>query len=428
MSSESQRFFAGFALVRLHDLRADSGESGFGLVAPKNVARLIEVFRTEGCHRRHKENFVTALVGRQQLDDALLHNGVQHCELKDVEEPPHLTFPATVPVLYIRGRHRLAAAEEFLEPTDRWWTAELYFQEIPSTAKAYLREHQDRDLVESLMEDRVIFPNEGQMEMRDEITRAILTIPTLIVTLRTFFDDIKYLQPVVLSLKRLFPRANHLSLRDAVRKSYVVAHADHGQVYVENAENVGQRLSLPYEKHVDSGYLQLLLYIWRHFPEITSVDTKKSRASRPTNNAYRPGVRRDGGYHCRWINLAKLAATLGFDNEEIRRLKAQDPDIEVICRNLLQLRPKHLFEIEPHSFDLEVNRQLEALVAFSRRPIYLNYPEINTDHDGPPPSARCGKPDQTSQDLDKCYMFLQNVTRRQDHPLRKSITSFAVNA
>jgi len=128
MSSESQRFFAGFALVRLHDLRRDSGEPGFGLFDPKNVARLMEVFRTEGCHRRHKENFVTALVGRQQLDDALLHSGVQHCELKNAEEPPQLVFPATAPVLYIHGRHRLAAAEGFLEPTDRWWTAELYFE------------------------------------------------------------------------------------------------------------------------------------------------------------------------------------------------------------------------------------------------------------------------------------------------------------
>ncbi|KAK3061229.1 hypothetical protein LTS18_006731, partial [Coniosporium uncinatum] len=492
----------------------------------------------------------------QQLDDALLHNGVQHCELKNVEEPPRLAFSATAPLLYVHGRHRLAAAEEFLEPIDRWWTAELYFRDIPGTAKAYLREQylncrncsdgeiyryirlyqksgdeqgerrwrsrlspsktkalkqlqsqchgsivgcldelvqfpglwnsfqlgsfptilslrcpeevcnylrtvnevwhtitirsaslatsldyttverlqslcpglssQDRDLVENLMEDRVIFPHEERMETRDETTRAILTVPTLIVTLRTFFDDVKYLQPAVLSLKRLFPSANHLSLREAVRKSYVAAHADHGQVYMENAENVGQRLSLPYEKHVDSGYLQLLLYIWRHFPEMTSVDTKKSRASRQTNNAYRAGVRRDGEYHCRWINLAKLAPTLGFDNEEIRRLKARDPDIEVIRRNLLHLRPKHLFEIEPHSFDLEVNRQLEALASFSRRRIYLNYPEINTDHGGPPPSARCGKPDQTSQDLDRCYMFLQNVTRREDHPLRKSITSFAV--
>ncbi|KAK3061215.1 hypothetical protein LTS18_006765, partial [Coniosporium uncinatum] len=202
---------------------------------------------------------------------------------------------------------------------------------------------QDRDLVETLMEDRVIFPNEELTEVRDEITRAILAVPTLICTLRTFFDDVKYLQPVVLSLKRLFPSANHLSLRDAVGKSYVAAHADHGQVCVEHAENVGQRLSLPYEKQVDSGYLQPLLYVWRHFPEMTSVDTKKSTASRPSNNAYRAGVRRDGEYHCRWINLAKLAATLGFDNEEIRRLKAQDPDIEVIRRNLLQLRPKHSF-------------------------------------------------------------------------------------
>lgn len=264
------------------------------------------------------------------------------------------------------------------------------------------------------------------METRDQITRAILSVLTLILTLRTFFDDIRYLQPAVLSLKRLFPSADHLSLRDAVRKNYVAARADYGQVYVETAENVGQWLSLPCEKHVDSGYLQLLLYVWRHFPEMTGVDAKKSRVSRQTNNAYRAGVRRDGEYHCRWINLAKLAATLGFDNEEIRRLRGQDPDIEAIRRNLLHLRPKHLFEIEPHSFDLEVNRQLEALASFSRRRICLNYPKINTDHDGPPPSARCGKPDQTSQDLDKCYMFLQNVIRRQDHPLRKSITSFAV--
>ncbi|KAK3063451.1 hypothetical protein LTS18_000300, partial [Coniosporium uncinatum] len=139
-ASEPQRFFAGFASVRLHDLRPDSGEPGFGLVDPKNVARLIEVFRTEGCHRRYKENFVTALVGRQQLDHALLHNGVQHCELKNADEPPQLAFPATAPVFCIHGRHRLAAAEAFLEPTDRWWTAELHFQDIPSTAKAYLRE------------------------------------------------------------------------------------------------------------------------------------------------------------------------------------------------------------------------------------------------------------------------------------------------
>lgn len=127
--------------MRLHDLRPDSGEAGFGLVDPKNVARLIEVFRTEGCQRRQKENFVTALVGRQQLDDALLHSSVQHCELKNADEPPRLAFPATAPVLCIHGRHRLAAAEEFLEPIDRWWTAELYFQGrfcMPSYRRCWL--------------------------------------------------------------------------------------------------------------------------------------------------------------------------------------------------------------------------------------------------------------------------------------------------
>ncbi|CEL09501.1 hypothetical protein ASPCAL12636 [Aspergillus calidoustus] len=95
-----------------------------------NVERLRQIFAKDGCQRLDIRNHVTATVSRQQLRRACHAAGVTLEALKSHQQQyPHLDFRAGQ-VQCLHGQHRLKAAEDTLAPSDRWWTVDLYLDDI----------------------------------------------------------------------------------------------------------------------------------------------------------------------------------------------------------------------------------------------------------------------------------------------------------
>ncbi len=94
---------------------------------PKNVSRLLQIFKLEGCLRLTSEHHVPVIIRRQQLDDALRADRKSIEDLRSAQEPFLLSLCTNV--TYLHGGHRLEAGNNFLNPDDRWWVADLYLEE-----------------------------------------------------------------------------------------------------------------------------------------------------------------------------------------------------------------------------------------------------------------------------------------------------------
>ena len=93
----------------------------------KNVERLCEVLRKDGCHRLDVQNHITAVVTRRHLKRARRAARVTAEALltNPPDKHPFLPF-SSGEVQCLHGQHRLKAAEEVLAPSERWWAVDIY--------------------------------------------------------------------------------------------------------------------------------------------------------------------------------------------------------------------------------------------------------------------------------------------------------------
>jgi hypothetical protein len=93
----------------------------------KNVARLQEIYRLEGCKRDNPENNVPVLVAENVLSATLHHSGLTVEDLHKVGQPPQLNLAGSTKLKCLHGRHRLEAAQRYLKRTEnKWWIVDIF--------------------------------------------------------------------------------------------------------------------------------------------------------------------------------------------------------------------------------------------------------------------------------------------------------------
>jgi len=109
---------------------------------PDHVEILTECFRNEDCQRLPVRNHVPALISQQQLANAMRHSGVFTEQLLagHLSGYSMLKVPTSCHLECLHGRHRIEAAREFLLPTDRWWTVDLYLPKLNTNLRSWLVE------------------------------------------------------------------------------------------------------------------------------------------------------------------------------------------------------------------------------------------------------------------------------------------------
>jgi hypothetical protein len=134
-SAEKAESFLGIVRVDLDHLSfrnaLEPGET-HRKESAKGVARMLGIFRLEGCIREHDRNFIEGDITDERLDDALAEVGISKQALVDRSRVP-LRRIDSVPYLHLRhpiecndGLHRISAAKEFLDNNDRWWIVKLF--------------------------------------------------------------------------------------------------------------------------------------------------------------------------------------------------------------------------------------------------------------------------------------------------------------
>ena len=120
--------FRGSARIHLKHLHFEepSDKSMSLHLDPKNVARIIKIFELEGCLRMEEEHRIPAIIEDGLLQEALRLSSLTNTALVSARVPPELQLPQSIKLNCLHGRHRIAAAQEFLLPGNKWWTVDLY--------------------------------------------------------------------------------------------------------------------------------------------------------------------------------------------------------------------------------------------------------------------------------------------------------------
>ena len=121
---EKRGQFYSSAKVHLRHLHFDTSNEASTL-DPKNVDRLIQVFKLEGDLRLELEHRVPALIELNTLSTSCRQSHVNRDQLY-LPDPPKLEFPEGFSLLCLNGKHRIEATRKTLLPVDRWWTVDLY--------------------------------------------------------------------------------------------------------------------------------------------------------------------------------------------------------------------------------------------------------------------------------------------------------------
>ncbi|KAI9708411.1 MAG: hypothetical protein M1828_002992 [Chrysothrix sp. TS-e1954] len=158
----------------------------------------------------------------------------------------------------------------------------------------------DMSMVRDLMSKGLLFPA-ASLGTRNALLENISRVSGLIPSLRTFFENLKYLEPCSLILKQLLPR----KIRGTVRQAYERAYVRADPLVIQCSDGDFKRVDpLGAQDNIALGYQQLWLFAMRHFPELTELAPRKEiEKQKPLKKAINSA---------RMHELGFLAVKLGF--------------------------------------------------------------------------------------------------------------------
>ena len=122
---EKQRAYLGAIKYPLQYLEVEDDSVNPRQTDPKNIKRLLSIFKLEGCCRLEPRNRVPVLISVAQYERLIERLPERGSTLKNCTiEPPESTLAEKLVCLH--GKHRLEAARRYLGSGQRWWIIDLY--------------------------------------------------------------------------------------------------------------------------------------------------------------------------------------------------------------------------------------------------------------------------------------------------------------
>jgi hypothetical protein len=204
------------------------------------------------------------------------------------------------------------------------------------------------EFIESMMENRKLFPDVTDQLRRVGLGQRLRSITHIIPSLHTFFEDMKYLEPCSKIMRGLLPttwmkapksklKKTKLSIKQAIVKLHTDVGQDPEKVNLEVKDGVYTTTSGDRQYRIECGYRQLWLFAMRHFPELSNVSPRKEQ------DREKPIIKEPNKYW--WYMFAKLALDLGFESAEIRDLCQRDPIRGIIWTCFRQIWPEDYLSI-----------------------------------------------------------------------------------
>lgn len=123
--------FRGQAKIHLKHLTFETDSlPGTRRLDDSNVDRLVKIFELEGCSPLEPEHHVPVIISLDVLNWALNNAHKSLSDLLSCANPPWISPESDVRLVCLHGKHRLAAAQEFLKPGHKWWVVDLYLDSV----------------------------------------------------------------------------------------------------------------------------------------------------------------------------------------------------------------------------------------------------------------------------------------------------------
>jgi hypothetical protein len=160
----------------------------------------------------------------------------------------------------------------------------------------------DKSLVVDLMERGEIFSSQQDRDIRKILLENICAFPGVIPSLRTFFETLKYLEPLCEALRQLLGEQMKRTIRSSFTGLFFTPSKN--MVQVNETEDVEIQVALSQQEAMMVAYTELWAFCSRHFDGLTaSTPRKETGEPKPLVKGPNPVV---------WQHLARFALSRGF--------------------------------------------------------------------------------------------------------------------
>lgn len=253
----------------------------------------------------------------------------------------------------------------------------------------------DAEKIRRLFDAGSLFPRVTERTERIQLQSNVLTVQHMIPSLFSFFEDIKFLEPCAKVVRSLCTKSKR-----TVRQSLMGSFFDPEKQVVECAPDLLRICkSVSSQEYAELAYVQVWLYAFRHFPQMSNTTTRKSPDKvKPTTLEPSPALQQALGH---------LAVTLGFRSEDAYNMQQVDPTSQIISQLLRQQFPNA--EYEP---DAAV--QLSAMLRSVRAKPRSQPDAVFTSQTCLETLQRCGRPYEDDHCEDQGSLFLPQVLNKPD--------------
>jgi hypothetical protein len=254
----------------------------------------------------------------------------------------------------------------------------------------------DRDCLSLWIEDRTIFPSIVEDGLRRALLANIASIPSLIPTLSTFFEALKYLEPICDVLKRLIGD----KMKGSIRRSLLGCFFRPKSIRVQKSESYDMEWKGQQSKAAQLAYIELWALCARHFDGLTSsTPLKENGKDKPVVVGPNPVL---------WQRLAQFALDRGFRTPAAEQLAAEDSHSKLAIDYLKKANPL----LKNFS-----NEQIQAVVraASISNTLAEDEPEIGTTQ--LEVERRFGRPFELDLEEDKQLLFAPIIFRGRGFPI-----------
>ncbi|KAG9382793.1 repeatdomain containing protein [Pyrenophora tritici-repentis] len=172
----------------------------------------------------------------------------------------------------------------------------------------------DKSRVISLMEHGKIFPSQSDRGIRKILVENICNLPGVIPSLWTFFETLKYLEPLCEALRRLLGEQMKRTIRSSLTGLFFAPSKN--MVQLNETEDVEIKVELSQQDAMMVAYTELWAFCSRHFDGLTACTPRKEIGGP------KPYVK--GPNPVAWQHLAKFAISRGFQIKHAQALVAKE--------------------------------------------------------------------------------------------------------
>ncbi|KAF4451416.1 hypothetical protein F53441_5584 [Fusarium austroafricanum] len=257
----------------------------------------------------------------------------------------------------------------------------------------------DASVVSKGIREGKIFPAIRHQSTRKSIWKTLKSLPCLIPSLYSFFEDLKYLHPPAKVLRQLVSPSKY-SIREAMWRIFTAQGTPENQWLLQtgDGENDYQWQQGSSSDQFEFGYQQIWLYAWRYWSELVPECPRKEEGE-ATPIPEKPDPRR-------WRGIARLAARLGFESDEIDKFLNSDPDREIATEALLKARSPEHFGYDDAAFESYVTEVCRIFNLAKERPADDLKPYLLVPGRGESLARRCGRVFDNAYKTDRKHLFL----------------------